>query len=73
MNLEVRRGDVTVHDEWIVHGSPGNPSDRWRRTYVIAFRSQATIEFERRIGFTLSHNDEVKWETTLESFVARGE
>ncbi|NQU49720.1 MAG: phytanoyl-CoA dioxygenase family protein [Planctomycetes bacterium] len=66
--LEVKRGGITVHDEWVVHGSAGNPSDGWRRTYVCAYRSQATIDYERSIGFTHSHNDTVNWKTTLGAF-----
>lgn len=54
------RGSVTVHHERTVHGSAGNTSSRWRRGYVIAFRSQATIAAERRLGFTHSHNDDVQ-------------
>ncbi len=65
---EVRRGGITVHDEWVVHGSGGNPSENWRRTYVIAYRSQATVAYERSIGFTHSHNDKVQWETALGSY-----
>lgn len=62
--LPVRRGDITLHNEWIVHGSGGNNSlNRWRRTYVIAFRSEQTIAHERRLGFTHSHNDKVNWDT----------
>ena len=57
MPLPVRRGDVTVHDEWVVHGSGGNPSDRGRKTYVAAFRDVRMIEYERKIGFTHSYND----------------
>ena len=56
--LPVKRGDVTVHDEWIVHGSGGNPSDRVRKTYVVAFRDAAMVQYERSIGFTHSYNDE---------------
>lgn len=63
--VEVKRGSITVHDEWVVHGSSGNPSDNWRRTYVVAFRSEATVAHERSIGFTHSHNDKVNWETLL--------
>lgn len=55
---ELRRGDVSVHHERIVHGSGGNLSARWRRGYVLAFRSRATVERERELGFTHSHNDE---------------
>jgi hypothetical protein len=53
------RGSVSVHHERTVHGSGGNQSNRWRRGWVLAFRSLATIEEERRVGFTHSHNDRV--------------
>ena len=57
---ELRRGDVTVHHERAIHGSGGNASDRWRRGYVVAFRSRATVAAERALGFTHSHNDDVR-------------
>ncbi len=53
----LRRGDVSVHHERTVHGSGGNTSDRWRRGYVVAFRSAAAVAAERAMGFTHSHND----------------
>ena len=56
--LTVRRGDVTVHDEWIVHGSGGNPSERVRKTYVVAFRDMRMVAYERGIGFSHSYNDD---------------
>lgn len=66
VELPLRRGDITVHDEMIIHGSGGNCSkDRWRRTYIAAFRSCACVDYERSIGFTHSHNDTVNWETHL--------
>jgi phytanoyl-CoA hydroxylase len=55
---ELRRGDVTVHGERVVHGSLGNRSTRWRRAYVIAFRSAGTVAEARARGFTHSHNDD---------------
>jgi len=55
--VPIRRGDVTVHNERVVHGSGGNTSTDWRRAYVVAFRSRATVDAERRRGFTHSHND----------------
>jgi ectoine hydroxylase-related dioxygenase (phytanoyl-CoA dioxygenase family) len=54
---EIRRGDVTVHNERVLHGSGGNFSDRWRRAYIVAFRAQQTVAEERQRGFTHSHND----------------
>ena len=59
--LPVRRGDVTIHDERIVHGSGGNVSKAWRKTYVAAYRDVRTIAAERAMGFTHSHNDTVDW------------
>ncbi|HEY4160224.1 MAG TPA: phytanoyl-CoA dioxygenase family protein [Polyangiaceae bacterium] len=65
--LPVRRGAITVHNERIVHGSLGNRSNGWRRTYIVAHRSRQTVEYERRIGFTHSHNDTINWQTNLEA------
>ena len=56
--LPVKRGDVTVHDEWIVHGSGGNPSDRVRKTYVAAYRDASMVDYERAIGFSHSYNND---------------
>lgn len=59
-----KRGSITIHDEWVVHGSSGNKCpDRQRRTYVLAYRPKAVVEAERKLGFTHSHNDTVNWDT----------
>lgn len=63
--LPVKRGSMTIHDERIVHGSGGNISDIWRKTYVMAFREKDTIAYERSIGFTHSHNDDLDWKKAL--------
>ncbi len=63
--LPVKRGSVTVHDERIVHGSAGNLSEDWRKTYVMAFRDVETIKQERAMGFTHSHNDDVNWDDII--------
>jgi ectoine hydroxylase-related dioxygenase (phytanoyl-CoA dioxygenase family) len=60
--LPVKRGSVTIHDERIVHGSGGNTSSIWRKTYVMAFRDANTVAQERAMGFTHSHNDQVNWQ-----------
>lgn len=71
VELPLKRGDITVHDEMIIHGSGGNNTkDRWRRTYIIAYRSKACVDFERGIGFTHSHNDAINWETHLGALTA---
>jgi phytanoyl-CoA hydroxylase len=62
-----RRGSVTIHNEYVVHGSGGNTSPHCqRRTYVVAFRAAAIVQAERAIGFTHSHNDVVNWDTFLD-------
>lgn len=63
--LPVKRGSVTVHDERIVHGSAGNISKEWRKTYVMAFRDADTVRQERAMGFTHSHNDKVNWDEII--------
>jgi hypothetical protein len=63
--LPVKRGSVTIHDERIVHGSAGNESNDWRKTYVAAYRDVDTIAKERAIGFTHSHNDVVDWDNII--------
>lgn len=54
----IRRGDCTVHNERVMHGSGGNETDGYRRAYIIAFRSLETVAAERALGFTHSHNDD---------------
>ena len=59
-HVPIRRGDITVHSEGVLHGSGGNTSrDSWRRAYIVALRSDSTVEAERARGFTHSHNDDV--------------
>lgn len=59
-----KRGSITIHDEWVVHGSGGNTcKDKERRTYVLAYRAKEIVQAERRLGFTHSHNDKVNWDT----------
>ena len=56
--VEINRGDITVHNEGVLHGSGGNSSaTSWRRAYIVALRSTDTVAEERRRGFTHSHND----------------
>lgn len=59
---EVARGFISLHDEYIVHGSGGNLSPGPRRTYVIAYRVKDTVDRERAAGFTHSHNDKINWD-----------
>jgi len=57
--VPIRRGDMTVHNEGVLHGSGGNTTtDSWRRAYINAYRSVETVRRERELGFTHSHNDD---------------
>ncbi len=60
--LPVPRGGFTIHNERIVHASGGNTSTMWRRTYVIAYRTAETVQWERERGFSHSHNDSFNWD-----------
>jgi hypothetical protein len=60
--LQVARGDVTVHDEWVVHGSGGNYTEGTRRTYVLAYRNADAVARERALGFDHSHNTNFNWD-----------
>ncbi len=55
--VPIRRGDCTVHNERVLHGSGGNTTGGYRRAYIVACRSTETIAVERHLGFTHSHND----------------
>ena len=55
--VPIRRGDITVHSERVLHGSGGNTTAGFRRAYIVAFRTQDTVAAERAQGFTHSHND----------------
>ena len=57
--VPIARGDITVHNEGILHGSGGNTSaSSKRRAYINAYRSIDTVRRERELGFTHSHNDD---------------
>lgn len=71
--VEAKRGDVTIHDEWVVHGSEGNLTDGDRRTYVVAFRTDETVQRERALGFNHSHNTETNWDSWIDSWDAEKE
>lgn len=61
--VPIKRGDITVHNERVIHGSGPNLSNGWRRAYIVAYRKKQCIEEERQIGFTHSHNDTTNWDT----------
>jgi ectoine hydroxylase-related dioxygenase (phytanoyl-CoA dioxygenase family) len=55
--VPISRGDCTVHNERVMHGSGGNSTAGPRRAYVLAFRNEEAVRIERELGFTHSHND----------------
>jgi phytanoyl-CoA hydroxylase len=59
-HIQLARGDVSIHDEYVVHGSGGNTTTGHRRTYVLAYRTAETVAKERAIGFSHSHEDNFK-------------
>ena len=60
--VPIPRGDCTVHNERVMHGSGGNDTAGFRRAYVVAYRSRATRsrESSAELGFTHSHNDDLE-------------
>ena len=70
VTMPISRGDVTVHNERVMHGSGGNNTDGFRRAYILALRSEDTVKIERELGFTHSHNDETE---VLDSVGVEGE
>lgn len=60
--VPIPRCGVSIHNESVLHGSGGNYSKGWRRTYVCAFRTKETIAWERERGFDHSHNAEFNWD-----------
>ncbi len=70
VNAPIRRGDITVHNERVMHGSSVNATAGRRRAYVVAFRAEETVRIERELGFTHSHNDDA---TTLAEVGVEGE
>jgi phytanoyl-CoA hydroxylase len=72
VTVPIRRGDVTVHNERVMHGSGGNSTPGHRRAYIIAFRPAATVAIERELGFTHSHNDTAEVLDAVGTEVTRG-
>lgn len=59
VSAPLARGEALAFRERVLHGSGGNTSTRWRRAYVLAFRTAATVAAERAMGFTHSHGDDL--------------
>jgi len=54
--VPIQRGDLTVHGERVVHGSSGNRSSGWRRSYMVQFRAAENVEKRRQLGIARSFN-----------------
>jgi ectoine hydroxylase-related dioxygenase (phytanoyl-CoA dioxygenase family) len=71
--VPIARGDITVHNEGILHGSGGNRSaSSKRRAYINAYRSIDTVRRERELGFTHSHNDDQDVLAQVDGLLADG-
>jgi len=57
--VPLKRGDATVHGDFVVHGSKGNNTNRWRRNYILNFRPNSVIELQNKMGLERSHNGTV--------------
>ena len=69
--ISIRRGDITVHNEGVLHGSGGNRSTTSRRrAYINAYRSIDTVRQERALGFTHSHNDDQQVLNSVDGLLA---
>jgi ectoine hydroxylase-related dioxygenase (phytanoyl-CoA dioxygenase family) len=45
VTLTIPRGGISMHDDALIHGSPANPSDRWRIGYVIRY-SKTEVQWD---------------------------
>ena len=71
--VPINRGDITVHNEGVLHGSAGNLStDSYRRAYIVALRSTDAVAKERALGFTHSHNDSTAILERVDGLLAGG-
>jgi phytanoyl-CoA hydroxylase len=70
--IPISRGDITVHNEGVLHGSGGNNSaTSYRKAYIVALRSLDTVQKERQLGFTHSHNDHEEVLTQVDGLQSR--
>jgi len=56
VSVPVRRGDVTIHGDFVVHGSGGNHTNGWRRNYILGFRPKEVIQLQKTKGLDRSLN-----------------
>lgn len=56
VSLPVKRGSVTIHGERMVHGSGGNKTNGWRRSYLLQFRPKEAVAQRVKMGITRSLN-----------------
>jgi len=56
VSIPLKRGGVSVHGERTIHGSSGNKTDGWRRSYLLQFRPKASVAKRVDMGVTRSLN-----------------
>jgi len=69
--VPLKRGDVVVHTERVVHGSGPNMTDGWRYGYVLNFKRELCVVDERSLGFTNPYTGNVKGSSS--AFYANGD
>lgn len=52
--VPIKRGDITVHNERVIHGSGPNLSNGWRRAYIVAYRKKQVPTNLKRTFFSFS-------------------
>lgn len=55
-SLVLRAGEVSLHDDSMVHGSPANNSDRWRIGLTIRYAGPIEASTEGATGYTMRGN-----------------
>jgi len=47
--VPLKRGDAVVHHHYTVHGSGGNSTKGWRRSFLLGFRPKQVIELAKQL------------------------
>lgn len=66
--VELKPGSCTFHQGRTLHYSRGNTSNQQRRAYIINYRPQSMIEYERAKGFDHGRQNAGKRELKNQEF-----
>jgi len=65
VSVPLKPGSVSIHGERTIHGSGGNKTSGWRRSYLLQFRPKASVAQRVNMGISRSLNQ-------VTPFAARG-